>query len=136
MLTNRSMPASTVIPTLPYDDVVAAARWLEAAFGLSVRLSIGDHRVQMSVGDGAVVLVRRREGDAGSTSLMVRIADVDAHRAKALAAGARVSEAQSFPYGERQYTAIDCGGHAWSFSQSIEDVAPESWGGVSGKLSD
>ena len=33
--------------------------------------------------------------------------------------------------GERQYTAVDLGGHVWTFSQSIADVAPEGWGGVS-----
>ena len=37
-----------------------------------------------------------------------------------------------YPYGERQYTAVDLGGHTWTFSQSIVDVAPEDWGGTSG----
>ena len=32
--------------------------------------------------------------------------------------------------GERGYTAEDLGGHRWTFSQSIADVAPESWGGT------
>ncbi|HEX9942349.1 MAG TPA: hypothetical protein VGG03_10055 [Thermoanaerobaculia bacterium] len=31
-------------------------------------------------------------------------------------------------FGERQYTAEDLGGHRWTFSQSIADVAPEEWG--------
>jgi hypothetical protein len=33
-------------------------------------------------------------------------------------------------FGERQYTVVDLGGHRWTFSQSIADVDPESWGGV------
>jgi hypothetical protein len=36
------------------------------------------------------------------------------------------------PYGDRQYVAEDLGGHHWSFSQSIADVAPEDWGGCPG----
>lgn len=33
------------------------------------------------------------------------------------------------PYGERQYTVQDLGGHAWTFSQTLADVDPASWGG-------
>jgi uncharacterized glyoxalase superfamily protein PhnB len=32
------------------------------------------------------------------------------------------------PFGERQYTVEDLGGHRWTVSQSIADVAPEEWG--------
>src|SRR5213594_727012 len=35
-----------------------------------------------------------------------------------------------YPFGERQYTAEDLGGHTWTFSESIADVAPEEWGGT------
>ncbi len=81
----------------------------------------------MNVGDGHVVLVQRTE----RVSLMVRVPDVDAHHAAASAAGAPiVAGPQTFPYGERQYTAIDCGGHAWTFSQSVDDKAPEGWAGL------
>ena len=34
------------------------------------------------------------------------------------------------PFGERQYTAVDIGGHRWTFSQTIADVDPASWGGL------
>jgi uncharacterized glyoxalase superfamily protein PhnB len=34
------------------------------------------------------------------------------------------------PYGERQYTAEDPGGHRWTFSESIADVDPADWGGT------
>jgi uncharacterized glyoxalase superfamily protein PhnB len=63
---------------------------------------------------------------------MVRVPDVERHHAQAVAAGAKATAPVTFPYGERQYTAFDYGGHAWTFSQSIADVAPEDWGGVSG----
>ena len=131
MLVNRSMPPSTVIPQLPYDAVIPAAEWLEHAFGFTTRIRIADHRIQMNVGDGHIVLVQ----GTGRVSIMVRVADVDAHHAAAAAAGAQIAaKPETFPYGERQYTAIDCGGHVWKFSQSIADKAPEEWGGVSGKL--
>ncbi len=30
---------------------------------------------------------------------------------------------------ERQYSALDIGGHRWTFSQSVVDSDPASWGG-------
>jgi hypothetical protein len=33
-----------------------------------------------------------------------------------------------------KYTAEDLAGHRWSFSQSIADVAPEEWGGISSTI--
>lgn len=40
------------------------------------------------------------------------------------------SEPTSYPYGERQYSCRDPGGHGWTFSQSIADIAPEDWRGI------
>ncbi len=37
----------------------------------------------------------------------------------------------TFEYGERQYTAVDPAGHQWTFSETLADVAPEEWGGIS-----
>lgn len=128
---NRSIPAVDVIPVLLYADVAAAAAWLGRAFGFVERLRIGDHRVQMLAGAGAIVVASGAGAPPAGTSVMVRIADADTHCAQARAAGARiVNEPTTYPYGERQYTAIDPGGHAWTFSQSVDDVDPASWGGV------
>lgn len=132
MIPNRSMPQATVIPQLGYPDVVAAAEWLERTFGFTVRLRIADHRIQMNVGDGAVVLTR--SDNAPKSSIMIRVPDADAHHAATLAAGVSASAPQTLPYGERQYSATDCNGHLWTFSQSVADVAPEDWGGASGRL--
>jgi uncharacterized glyoxalase superfamily protein PhnB len=131
MLANRSMPPGTVIPELPYADVRAAAEWLCRAFGFSERLRIGDHRIQLRVGDGALVAVQQDvTPGAAAGGVMVRVADADAHHAKAVAMGARVLGAPvDYPYGERQYSALDLGGHRWTFSQSIADVDPATWGG-------
>jgi uncharacterized glyoxalase superfamily protein PhnB len=131
MLTNRSMPPGSVIPELPYADVAAAGRWLCAAFGFRERLRIGTHRIQLRVGDGSMVVVERSADGATTTSrVMVRVADVDAHHAQAVAAGATVVSAPTtYPFGERQYSAVDVGGHRWTFSQSVADIDPASWGG-------
>jgi uncharacterized glyoxalase superfamily protein PhnB len=124
------MPASTVIPVLGYPDVAGAAAWLCDAFGFSVRLRIGDHRVQLNVGDGAVV-VAGGSAPPQAHAVMVRVEDVHRHHLRAAAAGATVlSPPADFPYGERQYTVRDSGGHIWTFSQSIADVDPAAWGGV------
>lgn len=130
-MTNRSMPPGPVIPELPYADVAAAARWLCGAFGFTERLRIGTHRVQLRVGDGAIVVVEADPGGPVPASrVMVPVADVDRHYARAQAAGARVSGAPvTHPFGERQYSAVDIGGHRWTFSQSVSDSDPASWGG-------
>jgi uncharacterized glyoxalase superfamily protein PhnB len=60
----------------------------------------------------------------------VRVADVDRHYERARERGAPILQPPAdYPYGERQYTAADLGGHRWTFSQSLADVAPEDWGG-------
>ena len=123
------MPTATVIPELPYSDVLRAAAWLATAFGLKERLRIGRHRVQLEFGQGAVIAVRS-EDDPAPQSVLVRIGDVDRHCEVARRAGATiVAEPADYPYGERQYTAVDLGGHRWTFSQSIADVDPGDWGG-------
>ncbi|MBL8550410.1 MAG: hypothetical protein JNJ73_10520 [Hyphomonadaceae bacterium] len=132
MIANRSMPRASVIPVLAYADCLAAADWLCAAFGFTIRIKIADHRVQLNVGEGAVVATN---GPSRPASLMVRVDDLDAHHARAVAHGVEIADPPTtYPYGERQYTAIDFAGHAWKFSQSVGDVAPEDWGGTSGTL--
>ncbi len=129
MPANRSMPASTVIPVLAYEDLGPAIDWLCGAFGFTERWRAGNHRAQLSVGDGAVALTEH--SDVGSVAtVMVRVDDVDAHHERAEHHGARIVQAPAdYPYGERQYTAEDLAGHRWTFSQTIADVAPEEWGG-------
>ena len=138
MRTNRSIPRSVVIPVLIYPDVRGAVAWLCGAFGFVERVRIGEnHRSQLSVGEGAVIIgdVRgdRRPPRRGEVthSVMVRVEDADAHCQRARAAGARiVEEPADFPFGERQYTAEDPAGHRWTFSETRADVAPEEWGGT------
>ncbi len=127
---NRSMPPSVIIPELPYPDVREAVDWLCRTFGFTERLQIGNHRAQLSFGEGSLVVTQRSEADA-SSSVMVRVSDVDSHYERATQAGAQiVSPPSDYPYGERQYTVKDPGGHCWTFSQTIADIDPQTWGGV------
>jgi uncharacterized glyoxalase superfamily protein PhnB len=135
---NRSIPSATVIPVLIYPDVRAAVAWLGDAFGFVERLRIGDNpRSQLAVGDGAVIVgdVRHdrrppREGEV-THSVTVRVEDARAHCERARARGAAIlMEPTDFEYGERQYTAADPAGHQWTFSETLADVDPASWGGT------
>jgi uncharacterized glyoxalase superfamily protein PhnB len=135
---NRSIPSAAVVPVLIYPDVREAVDWLGAAFGFVERLRIGEsHRSQLSVGEGAVIVadVRhdRRPPRPGEVthSVLVRVEDADAHCARAREHGARIlMEPTDFEYGERQYAAADFAGHEWTFSQTLDDVDPASWGGT------
>ncbi len=128
------MPRCTVIPELAYPDVGEAADWLCDAFGFTVRLRIANHRAQLNVGDGAIVVTQKRDSRDDieiAHSMMVRVEDAHSHHERAKQRGARIlGPPTDYPYGERQYTAQDPGGHYWTFSQSIADVAPEDWGGT------
>ena len=133
MLRNQSIPTCTVIPVLSYPDVSGAVEWLCATFGFTLRLRIGNHRAQLNVDDGALVIA---EGAvSGGDAVLVRVADVEAHHAKALQHGARILGAPAVqPYGEKQYSVEDFAGRRWTFSESVADVAPQEWGGKVGQL--
>jgi uncharacterized glyoxalase superfamily protein PhnB len=132
---NRSVPPCGVIPVLRYPDPGVAAAWLEKAFGFRVRLRIGNHRIQMRAGEGCFTIAEGSETPNRSVTMQVRVEDAWAHCERARAAGATVlDEPRDQPYGERQYHAEDFHGHAWNFTETIADVEPESWGGVSVEL--
>jgi uncharacterized glyoxalase superfamily protein PhnB len=136
------MPRSHVIPVLGYPDVEEAIDWLGQAFGFTLRWTIGTHRAQMNVGEGAIAITEQAEESQASQgrsrtrdSVMVRIEDLERHYERARRRGARILEPPAdYPYGERQYSAEDLSGHVWTFSESIDDVAPEAWGGTSARL--
>jgi uncharacterized glyoxalase superfamily protein PhnB len=132
----------TVTPYLLYEDVTAALDWLSQAFGFreTVRLQ-GEagyvNHAEMDVGDGSPIYL----GDPGddyrnpkrlgaSTCMMyVYVDDVDAHRARAGGAGAKVfEEPADQEYGDRRYGVDDLEGHQWFFATRIKEVAPEEWG--------
>lgn len=134
MLKNRTMPKSTVIPVLSYHDVGQAVDWLCAAFGFTIRWRAGNHRAQLNVGDGAIAVTQGAPSSAGHT-IMVRVENAEKHRERAVKHGARIlNPPTDYPYGERQYDVEDIGGHVWTFSETIADILPEDWGGLSDQL--
>ena len=139
-IVNRSAPASTVVPVLVYEDVADAIAWLCGAFGLKERLRAARPggrvtHAQLSIGNGDVMIgasgadFRPPRANEVNQYVIVRVADVDQHCDHATKFGARIVQPPAnMPFGERVYTAEDLGGHRWTFSQSIADVAPEQWG--------
>ena len=139
MLTNRSAPPATVTPVLIYPDVRDAVAWLRSAFGFEERVRIGDaHRAQLRVGDDGAVVVADVRGSQVAPSggvtthvIKVRVPDVDAAFARAREVGARViEEPTTYEYGERSCMVEDPAGHRWELTQTVRDVRPEEWGGV------
>jgi uncharacterized glyoxalase superfamily protein PhnB len=130
MQTNRSMPPGTVIPELAYPDVGVAAAWLRDAFGFTERVRIGNHRIQMTIGDGSIVVVESDDRASRKCRTMVRVESVDDHYRRAQEKGAVIlASPETHVFGERQYSASDPDGHTWTFSQSVADVHPSEWGG-------
>ena len=138
MRRNRSVPPPQVIPVLVYPDVREAVAWLEAALGCSERVRIGDgHRAQLALGSAAVIVTETGNtrvapsGGVTTHSVLLRVDDAGAVCERARAHGASVlMEPTDFAFGERQCELEDPFGHRWSISQTIADVAPEDWGGV------
>jgi uncharacterized glyoxalase superfamily protein PhnB len=127
------------VPILVYEDVGEALDFLCRAFGFSERLRAERGGVishaQLSVAEGAIMIGRQGgpyqapNGNEVTAYVHVAIDDVDKHFEHARACGAIiVTPLSNMPFGVRQYTAKDPGGHWWTFSQNIADVAPEDWG--------
>jgi uncharacterized glyoxalase superfamily protein PhnB len=140
MVVNRSAPRATVVPILVYEDVGKAIDWLCRTFGFTERLRAAGPggsvtHAQLDIAEGAVMLGRQgaefrppRPSEV-SQYVTVHVEDVDGHYEHARQNGAHIVKLPAdMPFGERQYTVEDLGGHRWTFSQSIADVAPEAWG--------
>jgi uncharacterized glyoxalase superfamily protein PhnB len=129
METNRCIPPSSVIPQVSYPDVREGAAWLMAAFGFQVRMRIANHRIQMMLGDSALIVVERRGDESRRSSVMLRVDDADGYCARVVAAGGKVMHPpQSHPYGERQAHVEDLAGNDWVLSQTIRGADPREFG--------
>jgi len=139
-------PRPVFTPTLYYRDPIAAIRWLEQAFGFELEALVTDAQGKLGHSQmsyrGAVIAVHGEFSSpellgpaemkspaslAHGASQFVRVAvegDVDAHCARARAAGARITqEPINEFYGERIYRALDPEGHVWVFTQPIAEVS-------------
>lgn len=127
-----------IIPALSYDDASTAIEFLCRAFGFaeSSRLEMPDGTIghaELTLHGNTIMLASAYpEGGLGGprrlphlhSFVTVYVDDVDAHYARAVAAGAEISEelADQF-YGDRIYRALDPEGHRWSFHERIREVS-------------
>ena len=131
-----------------YDDAAVAIDWLCKAFGFEVRLKVeGDQgrieHSELEYGDALVMVGHtaaladrpnrtaftspKSVGGKITQAVLLFVDDVDAHCARARAAGATIfDEPAVHDYGEdywadRSYGAVDPEGHHWWFTQRLRD---------------
>ena len=131
--------------SLYYEDAKLAIDWLVEAFGFEVRLKIegDDGRIEHSeltfggglimVGDSAKATARngnprtspKSVGRANTQQMCIYVDDVDAHCARAKAAGGKITrEPVTTDYGPDYWTDRSCEvedpeGHRWYFMQRM-----------------
>ena len=135
MSTAAKSTTVTMISCFGYRDPQAAIEWLGTAFGFEPRAvhkneAGGVVHAELTFGRGMIMIGPAGESDfnkhymttpekAGARctqTVYVIVEDVDAHHARAAAAGAEILIApKDESYGGRNYAARDPEGHVWSF---------------------
>ncbi|MDR2986892.1 MAG: hypothetical protein LBV34_18850 [Nocardiopsaceae bacterium] len=115
-----------------YDKPVTAARWLAEAFALRAPRSLPDPEpgkdldaerawLEFRVGRSSVLIFKAENSRAEPVPLThmpwIYVDDLDAHLARATAAGAKIVE-PIYQHGFRAYEAEDLEGHRWTFVQA------------------
>jgi uncharacterized glyoxalase superfamily protein PhnB len=128
------------IPMLAYENGTAAMDWLARAFGFRETLRMLDDAGRlaqgaMDTGDGEVMMSspspdyegpRRHQASCTTTrrwmqlpyiidGVLVHVDDIDAHFARAVAAGASILSPLEEGVPGRRYRVEDCEGHRWMF---------------------
>ena len=125
---------ATVIPTLRYRNARAAIDWLARAFGFEPQLVVPDEsggiaHAQLRFGAGMIMLGSMRDDEYGrlmthpdqtggreTMAPYVIVTDVDAHCARATAAGAEIVRPPADQdFGGRLYACRDLEGRLWNF---------------------
>jgi uncharacterized glyoxalase superfamily protein PhnB len=125
----------SMTPVIWYRDPRAAIAWLQRAFGFESLMIVDDGQggvAHSELGlEGGVVMVvgpprdhaisPAQFGGRSTQAVHVQLAEgLDAHYARAHAAGARIERApETQPYGDRVYTCFDPEDHPWSFGQTL-----------------
>src|SRR2546427_811492 len=125
-----------LIPLLVYRDIQGAHDFLVEAFGFEpggVERSADGEAIHGEVRvAGTAVWLHRITAEHQLTSpdtvdmagagIVVHVSDVDAHFARARAAGARIEyEPINQSYGQREYEARDPEGHRWWFTTRLPE---------------
>jgi uncharacterized glyoxalase superfamily protein PhnB len=117
-----------IIPYLFYNDVAAALTFLQRAFGFAETMRVGTpsggihaeveldgRKVMLGQGGASWHMGPPGQGGTATQGVFIYLPDVDAHHARAVAAGATISQpVKDESYG-RTYTAHDPEGHPWFF---------------------
>ena len=136
MAKNPPEDMAQIIPYMYYEDAGAAIEFMEKAFAFQIESAFrnpDDGRVltaKVRTGSGVIFVGPGMEPfgtcaipdpEFVSTMIYVYVEDVDAHYARAKAAGARIWAEPHVHFGaNRQYTASDPGGQRWTFAQPVE----------------
>jgi uncharacterized glyoxalase superfamily protein PhnB len=155
---NRKEFAVADIPTFQasvfYRDPMAALRWLEATFGFETTSLVTEPNGRLAhsemsflggavninsefagpiIGEARMVSPLETEGRC-TQFLRVHLPEgLDAHYARAKAAGARITqEPEDQFYGERTYRVVDPEGHVWTFAQAVAQPTLEEMERASG----
>ncbi|MFI4934843.1 MAG: VOC family protein [Caulobacterales bacterium] len=139
----------SITPVVWYDDPNAALKWLEKAFGFETRMVVADDsggviHSECVLGDGYVMVVGppregrtspASNGGLSSQSIHVHLPDdIDAHYARAKAAGATITrDIADQAYGDRVYICDDLEGHSWSFGQTLKAMTSEEMAQATGR---
>jgi PhnB protein len=130
----KSEVTTQIVPYIFYRDVHAALDWLAKAFGfvetMRKGLPSGGVHGEMTI-DGQPIMMGQgakekgvasvRETGTATQGVFIYLRDVDAHCARARAAGAEIARPlEDLPYG-RSYTARDLEGHPWFFTTAPAD---------------
>ena len=132
MVEQKTRLGGRIIPALRYREAAAAIDWLCAVFGFARKMVVRGEggkiaHAELNVGDGMIMLgdveteygclvAAPSKGQPVTQGIYVVVDDVDAHYARAKAAGAEiVIDIKTQGYGGRDYTARDLEGHVWTF---------------------
>lgn len=139
--------AQRIVPMIAYQDGVAAIAFLTDAFGFTedvsqrytnddgsvghAELELGGDRIMLATPNPDYEGPSRHEAHCESSrqwrdnpwvidGVFVRVDDVTAHHARAVAAGARILRPPGEPgVGFRIYSAEDPEGHRWMFGEAL-----------------
>lgn len=129
-------------PYLFYEDAEAALEWLSRVLGFTERARYVDEEgvvreAEMTAGEAEIHMAGMgpghwdRSGVSGPIGqlVIVYVDDVDAHHARAIAAGAEAPAPEDKPYAARVYTVQDPGGNTWTMWQHLRDDVELAEGG-------